>query len=142
MLCGVYQQSGICVRNHCGAEPPRDIEPPGLVPTVGGRDRASASYAAADRVQAPARAARCRVRGIHGGRTAPSLSLEARSPAGGGCLARSIPALLVRSPGCARTPPRPHGRIDTNEKNDKEKAPMNIVLWVLQIALAFLYLSG
>src|SRR6202011_57694 len=43
----------ICVRNHCGAEPSRDIEPPGLVPTVGWRDRASASYAGADRFEAP-----------------------------------------------------------------------------------------
>src|SRR5436853_1899134 len=43
MLCGVYQERGICVRNHCGAEPPRDIEPSGLVTTIGWRDRASAS---------------------------------------------------------------------------------------------------
>src|SRR4029079_6077387 len=35
ILIGVYQGHGICVRNHCRAEPPRDIEPPGLVPTVG-----------------------------------------------------------------------------------------------------------
>src|SRR5881227_3710422 len=76
MRCGVYQESGICVRHHCGAEPPRDIEPPGLVPTVGWRDRASASYAAADRVKAPARAARGRFHGIHGGRTAPPLPAE------------------------------------------------------------------
>src|SRR5271157_5661040 len=76
MLCGVYQESGKCVRNHCGAEPPRDIEPPGLVATVGWRDRASTSYAAADRVKAPARAARGRLRRIHGRRTAPSLSAE------------------------------------------------------------------
>src|ERR1035441_7212727 len=76
MLCGVYQESEICVRNHCGAEPPRDIEPPGLVTTVGWRDRASTSYAAADRVKAPASAARGRFRRIHGGRTAPSLPAE------------------------------------------------------------------
>src|SRR5438128_2340530 len=72
----VYKESGVCVRNHCGAEPPRDIEPPGLVTTVGGRDRASAWYAPADRVEAPASAARGRLRGIHGGRTAPSLPPE------------------------------------------------------------------
>ena len=76
MLCGVYEESGIRVRNHCGAEPPRDIEPPGLVTTVGGRDRAPASYAAADRFKAPTSAARGRFRGIHGGRTAPSLQTE------------------------------------------------------------------
>src|SRR5436309_7983302 len=121
MLCGVYQESGICVRNHCGAEPPRDIEPAGLVPTVGWRDRASTSYDAADRFKAPARAARGRFRGIHGGRTAPSLPAEARTASGGGGLARSVPPVLVHSPGCARTPPRPHGSINTNEEEDKEK---------------------
>src|ERR1700687_5382256 len=76
MLCGVYEGNGICIRNHCGAEPPRDTEPPGLVTTVGWRDRASASYDAADRIKAPASAARGRIRGIHGGRTAPSLPPE------------------------------------------------------------------
>src|SRR5207248_6114079 len=109
MLCGVHQESGICVRNHCGAEPPRDIEPPGLVTTVGWRDRASASYDAADRVKAPASAARGWFRGIHGGRTAPSLPAEARTASGGGCLAGSVPPVLVRSRRCSRTPPRPHG---------------------------------
>src|SRR5580658_10327115 len=76
MLRGVYQESGICVRNHRGAEPTRDTEPAGLVPTVGWRDRASASHAAAGRFQAPASAARGRLRGIQGGRTAPPLSSE------------------------------------------------------------------
>src|SRR6266536_5849032 len=114
MRCGVYQESGICVRNHRGAEPPRDLEPPGLVATVGGRDRAAASYAAADRVKAPAGAARGRFRGIHGGRTAPSLPAEARTTAGGGCLAGSVPSVLVRSYRRSRTAPRPHGSINTN----------------------------
>src|SRR5438445_1027316 len=141
MLCGVYQESGICVRHHCGAEPPRDPEPPGLVPTVGGRNRASASYAAADRVKAPAGAARGRFRGIHGGRTAPSLPAEGRTIAGGGCLARSVPSVLVRSCRCSRTPPRPHAPVDTNETEDKEKT-MNVLLWVIQVALALLYLAG
>src|SRR5713101_3331245 len=109
MLRGVYEDNGICVRNHCGAEPPRDIEPPALFTTVGGRDRASASYAAADRVKAPASAARRRFRGIHGGRTAPSLPAETRAASGAGCLAGSVPSVLVRSRGCSRTPPRPHG---------------------------------
>src|SRR5271167_158248 len=76
MLCGVYEENGICVRHHCGAEPPRDTGPLGLVTTVGWRDRASTSYAAADRVKAPARAARGRFRRIHGGRTAPPLPAE------------------------------------------------------------------
>src|SRR5437867_12530497 len=100
MLRGVYEENGIGVRNHCGAEPPRDIEPPGLVPTVGGRDRASASYAAADRVKAPASAARRRFRGIHGGRTAPSPPAAARTASGGVSLAGSVPPALVRSRGC------------------------------------------
>src|SRR2546427_7214935 len=132
---------GICVRNHCGAEPPRDPAPPGLVPTFGGRDRAPAADAAAHGLQAPARAARRRFRGIHGGRTAPALPLEARTPPGGGCLAGAVPPALVRSRRCARTPPRPPGAVNASEKEDKEKT-MSILLWVIQVALAFLYLSG
>src|SRR5437762_10024893 len=116
MLRGVYEERGIGVRNHCGAEPPRDTEPPGLVPAVGGRDRASTSYAAADRVKAPASAARGRFRGIHGGRTAPSLPAEARTISGGGCLAGSVPPVLVRSRRCSRTPPRPHGSVNSKER--------------------------
>src|SRR5438128_5942414 len=141
MLCGVYQEDGICVRNHCGAEPPRDIEPPGLVTTVSWRDRASASYAAADCVKAPASAARGRFRRIHGGRTAPSLPAETRTTSGGRCLAGSVPSVLVRSCRCSRTPPRPHGSVDTNEEEDKEKT-MNVLLSVIQVALALLYLAG
>jgi hypothetical protein len=121
ILCSVYKGSGICLRNHRGAEPPRDIEPPGLVRTVGRRDRASAPHAAADRVKAPARAARGRFRGIHRGRTAPSLPTESRTTSRGGCLAGSVPPALVRSRGCSRTPPRPHGSVDTNEKEEEEK---------------------
>src|SRR5207302_8651774 len=116
MLCGVYQKSGICVRNHCRAEPPRDIEPPGLVTTVGWRDRAPASYAAAERVKAPASAARGRFRGIHGGRTAPSVPAETRTTSGGRCVAGSVPPVLVRSRRCSRTPPRTYGPNNTNEK--------------------------
>src|SRR5260370_25325175 len=119
MLCGVYEEHGICVRNHCGAEPPRDLEPPGLVPTVGWRDRAPTSHAAAERVKAPARAARGWFRGVHRGRTAPSLPAEAGTISGGGCLAGSVPPVLVRSRRCSRTPPRPHGSVNTNEKEDK-----------------------
>jgi hypothetical protein len=117
MHCGVYEESGLCFRNHCGAKPPRDIEPLGLVTTVGGRDRASTSYVAADRVKAPAGAARGWFRGIHGGRTAPSLPAETRTTSGGGCLAGSVPSVLVRSRGCFGAPPRPHGSIDTGEKS-------------------------
>src|SRR5262249_30581024 len=118
---GYTKRRGVSVRDHRGAEPPRDIEPPGLVTTVGWRDRASASYATAGRVKAPARAARGRCRGIHGERTAPSLPAETRTTSGSGCLAGSVPSVLVRSCGCARTPPRPHGSVNTNEKKDTEK---------------------
>ena len=121
MQLEVYKRSGICVRNHCGAEPTRDIEPPGLVTTVGGRDRAPASYAAADRVKAPASAARGRFRGIHRGRAAPSLPAEARKISGGGCLAGSVPPVLVRSRRRSRTPPGPHGSINPHEGNANEK---------------------
>src|ERR1700674_5573983 len=121
MLYGVYTVSGICIRNHRGAESPRDIEPSGLVTTVGGRDRASASYAAADRVKASASAARGRFRGIHGGRPAPSLPAETWATSGGRCLAGSVPSVLVRSRRCSRAPPGRHGSIRTNKKEDKEK---------------------
>src|SRR5438270_505048 len=121
MRRGVYLESGICLRNHCGAEPPRDIKPSGLVKTIGWTDRASASYAAADRVKAPASAARGRFRGIHGGRTAPSVPAETRTTSGGRCVAGSVPPVLVRSRRCSRTPPRPHGPINTNEKDDQHK---------------------
>ena len=120
MLCDVYKERGICVRNHCGAEPPRDLEPPGLVRTVGWRNRASTRDGAADRVKAPARAARRRFRGVHGGRTAPSLPAEARTASGAGCLAGSVPPVLVRSRRCARTPSRPHGSINTNERRRRQ----------------------
>src|SRR5580692_11400616 len=121
MLCRVYKKSGICVRSDCGAEPPRDIGPPGLVPTVGGRDRASAWYAAAGRVQAPARAARGRFRGIHGGCAAPSLPAETGTTSGDRRLAGSFSPVLVRSRGCSRTPPRPHESRGANEKEDKRE---------------------
>jgi len=118
MLLGVYQASGICLRNHCGAEPPRDIEPAGLVATVGGRDRTSTSYVAADRFEAPASAARGRFRGVHRGRAAPPVPAETGTISGGGCLASSVPPVLVRSHRCSRTPPRPNESVNTTEKED------------------------
>jgi hypothetical protein len=36
-------------------------------------------------------------------------------------MAGSIPSVLVRSRRCSRTPPRPHGSVNTNEKEDKER---------------------
>src|SRR6516162_9953674 len=105
MLCKVYEGSGIRVRNHCGAEPPRHLEPPGIVTTVGWRDRTSASHDPTDRLKAPASATRGRLRRIHRGRTAPALSTEGGTISGGGCLAGPVPPVLVRSRRCTGTPP-------------------------------------
>lgn len=120
MPSGVYKESGFCFRSHRRAEPPRHIEPPGLIAALGRRDRTSASYAAAGRVQAPASPAGCRFRGIHGGCTAPSLPAETGTAAGTRCLAGSVPPILVRPRRCPRTPPRPHGSTATNGKDEKE----------------------
>src|SRR3982074_3425308 len=119
MLCGVYEEHGICIRNYCGAEPAGDIEPAGVVTTVGGRDRARTRHDAADGVKAPARAARGRLRGIHGGRTAPSVPTETGITSGAGCVAGSVPPGLVASRRCSRTPPGPHGAGDTTGKPGK-----------------------
>src|SRR3954470_8788411 len=121
MLCGVYQDSGIRLRNHRRAEPPRDIEPVGDLRTVGRSDRARASDVAADGVKAPARAARSRLRRSHSGRPAASLSAQARTASGSGRLAGAVSAVLVLSRGCARTPSRSHASPDTKESKDKEK---------------------
>src|SRR6185369_17095794 len=87
ILHRVYTESGLAIRNHCGAQPPRDIEPVGLLGTVGRRDRASTSYVAADCVKAPARVARRRVRRILGRCAAPSLPPEAWTTSRAGCVA-------------------------------------------------------
>src|SRR5208282_2443267 len=105
MLIGVYMKRGICLRNHCRTEPPRDPESSGVIATVGGGDRAPTSDDAADRVQASAGAARRRFRGIHGRRAAASLPAESGTVAGGRRLAGSVPPVLVGSSGCSRTPP-------------------------------------
>ena len=44
-----------------------------------------------------------------------SRALPTRSPQRG-----PIPPVLVRSPGCSRTPPRPHGSVNANEWEGKE----------------------
>src|SRR5437899_12637624 len=99
MLCRVYKRNGICIRNHCGAEPSRHIEPPGLVRTVGRRDRVSTWYAADDRVKASASAARGRSRGIHAGRTPPALHAKTRTTSGGGYVAVAVHSALARARG-------------------------------------------
>lgn len=118
--CGVYVRSGIRIRSHCGTEPPRNPEPAGLLRAVGGRDRASPSYAAADRIQASACAARERICRGHGGCAAPPLPAKAGTPAGAGRLARSVPPILVPPRGCSGAPPRPHGAVETTESSTTE----------------------
>src|SRR5690349_3749065 len=120
MPYGVYKESGICLRNYCGAKPPGDTGPPDLFPAVGGRDRAPASYAAADCLEALARAARRRFCGIHGGRAAPSVPAEAGTTSAGGCLAGPVPPVLVGSHRCSRTPPRSHASNSGKRKNQGE----------------------
>src|ERR1700761_4297955 len=122
ILRGVYRESGICIRDYCGAEPTRDIELAGFVRAVGRRDRAATSDVAADSVKAFARAAGGWLCGIDRGRTATSLSVATGTISGGGCVARSVSAVLVRSRRCSRTPSGPHGSVGSNEKEDNEKA--------------------
>src|SRR5438270_551372 len=92
-----------------------------LVTTVGWRDRASASYAAADRVKALASADRKSTRLNYSHSQTPYVAADAKKKSGGGCLAGSVPSVLVRSRRCSRTSPRPHGSINKNETEDKEK---------------------
>src|SRR5512132_3971775 len=121
MRHGAYSWHGVCLRNHCRAEPSRDPEPARVVSAVGGGDRARAAHAAAGRVQAPASAARGGVRRIHGGCTAPSLPAETGAPSGGRRLAGPVPPALVRPRRCSRPPPGPDGLIHTIETKDEEK---------------------
>src|SRR5215475_2414096 len=121
MLYGVYNVHGNGFRHYCGAQSPGNLEPAGYVATVGGRDRAPAWYAAADRVKTPARAARGRFCGVHGGRTTASVPAEARTAPGDRRLAGSVPEVLVRAHRCPRTLPRPDGSAHTDEREDQEK---------------------
>src|SRR4051794_5464362 len=109
MPCEVYKKCGVRVRDHCGAEPPRDIKLVGIVTTVGRRDRAPTGYDAAGGIETPASAAGGGFRGIHGGRTAPSVPAETGTTAGTGRLAGSVPAVLVGSRRRPGTPPRSNG---------------------------------
>lgn len=99
MPYGVYTENGIYIRGHSGAEPAGDFEPAGVVRAIGGRDRAPASHATANRLQAPASAAGRGFRRGHRGRTAPSLSIEAGTAARDRHLAGAIPPVLVGSRG-------------------------------------------
>src|SRR4051812_33823114 len=120
----VYKGCGIGVRNHRGAEPPRDPESPGLVRTVRRRDRAATGDATADRVQAPPGAARGRLRRVHHRRTAPCLPAETRRASGAGCVACAVPAILVGSRRCARASPRSHAPENVQDKKEDEEQKM------------------
>ena len=84
MRCGVYEEHGIGVRNHCGAEPPRDTEPAGLSQqSVGEIERQLRMTQPT--VSKHLRALReGRFGGVHSRRTAPSVPLKARTVSGGG----------------------------------------------------------
>src|SRR5579863_1226732 len=117
----VYIGRGIRIRNHCGAEPPSDPQPAGLLAAVGGSDRAQAPNAAAGGVKAPESASRRRLRGVDDRRAAPTVPAEARTIASVGRVARAVPPVLVRSRRCARTPSRPRGYVFTGKgKRDSE----------------------
>src|SRR5215471_13691390 len=75
----VYKGNGIRIRSRGRAQSPRDIEPAGVLRTIGGRARAPASHVATSRLQAPAGIAGGWVRGGDRRRTAPSLSAEAQT---------------------------------------------------------------
>src|SRR3954463_7720627 len=120
----VYKECGIGVRDHRGAEPPRDPQSPGRIRTVGGRDRAAAGDATADSVQAPPGVARSRLRRVHHRRPAPCLPAQARRASGAGCVARAVPAILVGSRRCARAPPRSHPPENTHYNKEDEEQKM------------------
>src|SRR5258706_4821414 len=117
----VYSAYGIGVRNHRGAEPPRDPEPSGPVAEVGRGDRAPAPDAAADGVEASAGAARRRLRGIDSRRAAASLPAQSGASSGGRRVARSVSPVLVRARRCSRTLPRPLGSRPGNEKQETQE---------------------
>ena len=121
MLFRVYTRNGICARNHCGAEPPRDIEPPWADPnsSVGEVERQL-------RMPQPTGSRHLRVLRA-AGFVESTVDASAVSTDGTlnhfrrGCLAGSIPSVLVRLRGCSQMPSRPNGSIITHEKEDKEK---------------------
>src|SRR5215217_2300914 len=97
-----YSLHGVIVRNPRGAEPADHPESAGVVRVLGQRARAPAAAVPDLRVQAPARAARGRLR--RGARRSPAarLSTPARAAHGGGRLAGALPALLDGPRRCAR----------------------------------------
>src|SRR5262249_25445817 len=105
ILYEVYKEGGKRIRDHCRAQPPRDLKPAGLVGAVGGRDRASTSHVAADGIQTPSSTARRRFRRIDSGCPAPPLSAETGAISGVRGVAGSVPPLLVGARRRARTPP-------------------------------------
>src|SRR5256885_16994463 len=102
----LYVRRGIFVCHRRGAQPSGHPRPAALVGALGGRDRAQASAVAAVRLQAPARAARGRVRRITNRSAAAPLSAETGAADGARRLARSLPALLVEARRRPGTTPR------------------------------------
>src|SRR3954462_8334495 len=100
MSAWLYVCRGISVRHRRGAQPAGHPEPAALVRALRWRARARASTVAAVRLQAPARAARGRVRGITNRSAAAPLSPETGATHGARRMARSLPALLVKARRC------------------------------------------
>src|SRR5262249_30947158 len=105
----VYIGHGICLRNYCRAESPRHPQPPRFFRAIRRRNRAPPSHVAAQRLQAPARSARCRFRGVHRGRSTTPLPPETRTVSGTRLLARAVPPVLVRASRRSRALPRSNG---------------------------------
>src|SRR5437588_8769078 len=119
MNARLYVCRGIFVCHRRGAEPAGHPEPAALVRALGGRDRAQASTVAAVRLQAPASAARGRVRGIANRSAAAPLSAETGAAHGARRMARSLPALLVKARRCPGATPGQDGESALCERKEK-----------------------
>src|SRR5215467_10218035 len=106
MTMCVYTLCGAVVRDHRRAEPPGHPQPARVGGAVRRRDRAPAGYAPDFGVQASSRSASGRLRGVARRSPAAGLPDPARAAQGGRRLARSLPSLLDRPRGCARTSSR------------------------------------
>src|ERR1044071_3976336 len=57
-------------------------------------------------------------------------------------MARAVSRVLVGPHRRAGAAPRPCRRQSPNQENHRKKTQMNVLLWILQVAVAFLYVSG
>src|SRR5262252_1939647 len=87
------------------------------------RARASARNATALGVEAPAGAARVRLRGVSSRRAASRLPAAARAPHGAGFVAGAVSPPVVDPPRCARTPSGSHGGRAQSETQESKDAP-------------------